>query len=266
MALYGWKNCPDAVRGQISRLISKLRNRLDKNLLGIYLHGSLAMGSFNPQLSDIDLLVVTREGIIVDTQKGIVEDLLELSKAPSAIEISFVRLDQIKPWKYPTPYIFHYSETWRDRMREDLISGAWRTWNDEPKVDNDLAAHVMMARASGVEIWGQPLESVLPEVPRDDFLDSILSDLKSSRQILESNPVYVILNQCRVLAYLQEGKLFSKGEAGQWALENLPNDLLPVVRSASSVYTGLYDIMYVPEDKVEHFYDRMMKTILELQP
>jgi hypothetical protein len=76
----------------------------------------------------------------------------------------------------------------------------------------------------------------------------------------------VILNQCRVLAYLQEGKLFSKGDAAQWALENLPNDLLPVVRSASSVYTGLYDIMYVPEEKVEKFYDRMMKMILELQP
>ena len=30
-----------------------------KDLTGVYLHGSLAMGCFNPQKSDIDLMVVT---------------------------------------------------------------------------------------------------------------------------------------------------------------------------------------------------------------
>ena len=34
---------------------------LQENLVGIYLHGSAAMGCFNPRSSDIDLIIVVRK-------------------------------------------------------------------------------------------------------------------------------------------------------------------------------------------------------------
>ena len=37
------------------------REILGENLAGVYLHGSLAMGCFNPRKSDLDLLTVVRE-------------------------------------------------------------------------------------------------------------------------------------------------------------------------------------------------------------
>ncbi|MDQ0195648.1 nucleotidyltransferase domain-containing protein [Paenibacillus wynnii] len=40
--------------------ISRLKE-LSGNLLGIYLHGSLAMGCFNPLKSDIDFLIVVKD-------------------------------------------------------------------------------------------------------------------------------------------------------------------------------------------------------------
>jgi streptomycin 3"-adenylyltransferase len=266
MTQYGWTNPPDATRGQISRLISALRKRFEGNMVGVYLHGSLAMGCFNPNLSDVDLLVVTREPVIVDAQKGLVEELLALSKAPTPLEISLLAQSDLQPWRYPTPYQFHYSESLREKLSKDVTSGAWRQWNQVEKLDKDLAAHVMVIRARGICLWGKPIESVFPDVPKPDYIDSIMSDLQWSKSLLIRNPIYPILNLCRVLAYLREGIIFSKDEGGRWALEHLPSPLLLVVRSAMSSYSGLYQDMYVPEDKVVTFYDRMLADIRAALP
>ncbi len=266
MTQYGWNNPPDATRGQISRLISNLRRRFEGNMVGVYLHGSLAMGCFNPNLSDVDLLVVTREPIIVDAQKGLTEELFVLSKAPTPIELSLLSQRDLNPWQYPTPYQFHYGESHRERLTKEIANGAWRKWNEGEKRDEDLAAHITYLRARGICLWGKPIDEVFPDVPKEDYLNSILSDVKWSKGLLIENPVYPILNLCRVLAYLREGKLLSKDEGGRWGLERLPSPLLLVVRSAMSSYSGLYQDMYVPEDKVNSFYDKMTSEIQKTLP
>lgn len=43
---------------------------LSENLVGIYLHGSLAMGCFNPSRSDVDLVVV-KESLLTLSMKQI---------------------------------------------------------------------------------------------------------------------------------------------------------------------------------------------------
>jgi predicted nucleotidyltransferase len=43
--------------------VSKLSEMLGSNLVGVYLHGSLAMGCFNPHASDIDVLVITQRRV-----------------------------------------------------------------------------------------------------------------------------------------------------------------------------------------------------------
>jgi len=68
-----------------------LADALGSNLAGLYLHGSLAMGCFNPACSDVDLLAVTRRGMTVETKRRVAELLLKTSGAPSPIEISFLR-------------------------------------------------------------------------------------------------------------------------------------------------------------------------------
>jgi len=59
MALYGWPNCPSPAQLQLEHLIHEIQMMLTDNLVGIYLHCSLALGSFNPDCSDLDLLVVS---------------------------------------------------------------------------------------------------------------------------------------------------------------------------------------------------------------
>jgi streptomycin 3"-adenylyltransferase len=267
MAQYGWKNCPDSIRGQVSRLVSVLRSRLERDLVGVYLHGSLAMGCFNPILSDVDLLAVTRRDLIVDTQKNIVEELLKLSNSPTPFEISILRPADLVPWRYPTPYQLHYSEAGRAQIVSDLADGLWRHWNDAPKQDSDLAAHITILRAYGVCLWGDPIDEAFPEVPPADYRDSILKDLAWVRERMDRYPVSAVLNYCRVLAYVREGKVFSKDEGARWAIDKLPNPFLQVVRSAMSVYSGMYPDMYVTPEQVKVFVDRMSAEIeKELHP
>ena len=96
MSQYGWADCPDNVRTQVNTFLETLREILEDNLVSIYLHGSLAMSCFNPERSDIDLLIVTRHGMTVETKRTIAELLLRSSMAPSPIEISFLVEQQIR--------------------------------------------------------------------------------------------------------------------------------------------------------------------------
>jgi predicted nucleotidyltransferase len=238
MAQYAWSDCPDAVRDQVQAFVHAIRELLAENLVGIYLHGSLAMGCFHPLRSDLDLLVLTRGGITLDVKRHLAELLLRHSGAPQPIEISFLRQSDLHPWESPTPFDMHYSEDWRQQTQEQLASGAWRAWNDQRQKDADLAAHVTITRARGICLAGPPIAEVFPLVPREHHAASILGDVRDARDHIVETPVYYTLNLCRVYAYLLEGRICSKDEGGVWAERTLPDEFQPVVRQALAAYRG----------------------------
>lgn len=45
----------------LNKIVGSYKDILKDNLVGIYIHGSLAMNCFNPKSSDIDFLVVIKE-------------------------------------------------------------------------------------------------------------------------------------------------------------------------------------------------------------
>ncbi len=224
------------MRTQINSFLEALREILGDNLVSIYLHGSLAMGCFNPQRSDIDLLIVTRHGMAVETKHTIAELLLRSSMAPSPIEISFLVEQQIRLFQHPLPFDMHYSESWREKYQQALTNGEWTRWNDETKKDIDLSAHLMVTRKRGICLYGKP--EVLPDVPAHYYSASIVSDYEEARDAKGKTPVYFVLNACRVYAYLFEGSIFSKDEGGVWALRSLPGELRGVVAQALEIYRG----------------------------
>ena len=46
-------------------------------MIGVYLHGSIALKAFNPDSGDIDILVVVRDSIDVETKLDIARDIIE---------------------------------------------------------------------------------------------------------------------------------------------------------------------------------------------
>jgi streptomycin 3"-adenylyltransferase len=234
MALYGWRDCPVAVREQVDRLVSTLHNRLAERLVGIYLHGSLALGCFNPNHSDLDLIVITTERLSPGVKRQIIEYLLACSQQPQPIEISFLALTQLRPWHYPPPFDLHYSESWRASYTRDL--GSDQAWDDNEHRDPDLAAHVTIINQRGICLAGAPITEIFPAVPADDYRASIAEDINDSLASIVTNPIYTILNCCRTYAYVRDGHVFSKEEGGHWAIQVLPADFRAVVATALAVY------------------------------
>src|SRR5690606_28823668 len=136
------------IRDFLDSLISEIRRQTEVPVTGVYLHGSLAMGGFNPKRSDIDLLVVTKDPIAWETKKKLVSLFLSRSSRPYPVEISFLNLSQLGTWQFPTPYDFHFSEFWRERYEHDESEGLGI--NAEEKTDVDLAAHFMILNHRGI--------------------------------------------------------------------------------------------------------------------
>jgi streptomycin 3"-adenylyltransferase len=265
MAQYGWENCPEPIKHQVNEFVGTVSRCSGDNLIGAYLHGSLAMGCFNPERSDLDLLYVVNEGLSPQAKHDLARLCLEWSAQPVPMELSFVRQAVLHPWQYPTPYEFHFAEGWRKRFNDDLSSGAWQDWPDgETLTDPDLAAHVTITRLRGIRLLGQPLEAVFPEVPRDDYVDSLMRDVDFALEGMAENPVYAVLNFCRIYWYLVEGRVASKDEAGVWALDHLPEEHCAVVYQALQVYRGSAPVMTCDAASLTHFADNLHHTIQQL--
>jgi len=263
MNQYSWATCPQPVRTQINNLVATLQQMLSNNLVGIYLHGSLAMGCFNPQCSDIDLLVVTLNSMTVETKRDIVQYLLTHSLSPSPIEISFLVQEHIRPFQHPLLYELHFSESWRERYTRALADGTWRTWNDEKKRDHDLVAHLTITRARGICLSGKPIQEVLPTVPPAIYAASIVGDFNDANAERQQMPVYFTLNACRILAYLRQGHLYSKDEGGVWGLQTLPPELHGVVEQALETYRGHLTGAAFDETALTQFAHYMEEHIID---
>ena len=242
MSQFGWHDCPAGVRAQVERLIDEFRRELKENLIGVYLHGSLATGCFNPLRSDVDLLVVMRQKMKVTAKRALGQLLLDVSRRPAPVEISFLTLDDLHPWRHPASYDFHYSDDWREKFVRELQNGEWKNWNAPERFDDDLAAHITVLNRRGVCLYGPPAAEVFPPVPESDFARSILGDVLSAKFGLDGAaaqfPVYVVLNACRTLAFLRTGEVLSKEEGGRWALENLPAEFYQTIAAALEEYRG----------------------------
>ena len=262
MAHYDWATCPGPVHTQIQTFCKQAQIILSDELVSIYLHGSLAMGCFNPEQSDIDLLVVTRQRMSIETKRQLMDLLLRLSNAPCPIEVSFLVAPDIHPFRHPLPYDLHYSESWRQKMSNELANGSWQNWNVVRGHDSDLAAHLTIIHRRGITLYGSAAASVLPPVPDQDYTTSIIEDYVDARDTRMKKPVYFVLNTCRVYAYLSEKQIFSKDEGGVYALETLPTEFHTLIRQALAIYRGQYSAVPFEESVLAGFAAFMDRLFL----
>lgn len=233
---YNWETSSKEVKEFVYHLLDRTKEIVGEKLVGFYVHGSLAMGGFNPESSDIDILVVTPDSLSIDTKRILAKLLLQCSNNPFPIEISFLNEVQLKSWKHPTPFDFHYSEHWRKRYEEELEKGTMLYFNDLPREDADLAAHITLMNQRGIVIWGRMIREVFPIVPTTHYISSIMADFEDCLENIVRDPVYCMLNLLRVYWYVKEGVISSKQEAGNWGLHVLPIEVHSIIRQAITAY------------------------------
>ena len=242
----------EKVHGQVDQVCRVWLKHLKHRLVGVYLHGSLALGSFVEDASDLDILVVTEARLSRRERLSIARDVLAIDQKPCPLEISALWLQQIFPWQYPTPCQFHYSSLWTEHYRR-LLGGEIQNsfLVEEDFTDTDMACHVRLAGQSGLCVYVRPIHEVFPPVPEQDFWDSISRDIGGCSFEDPQPKTYAanILTLARVLSYKKEKRILSKVDGARWALGYVPEKLRYLLENAVQIwYAGAEKCGYDAED------------------
>jgi len=184
-----------------------LRDALGSALIGVYLHGSAALGDYEPARSDIDILAVCAAPLGSGERAGLGarlgRDALPCP-AGAGLEFSLVTRAAARDLRPAPAYELH-------------------GWDEDGRVgpggergDPDLPLHFAVVRQTGLVVCGPPPADVLREVPRDeqmrlvgDELDWAVGNASRSTQVLTA---------CRAWALSVDGRFRSKRDAAEWAL------------------------------------------------
>jgi streptomycin 3"-adenylyltransferase len=232
---------PEEVRPQVEAVTKGLRDVLGHDLVGLYLHGSIVLGCFGPR-SDIDLVAVLARPTAQERKRQLAGRLLELSAPyeptgpPRPIELDAVLEESLRPWRYPTPLDFHYSEEFRER----LGGGELEAWDGLES--RNVAAHVTVVRQEGIPLVGPAVDKLFPEIPWPDYADALTHDLEWCRTRFAELPRYGVLSGARIWATLATGAPQSKATGAEWALPRLTDDLRPVLEHGLALYRGEADV------------------------
>ena len=247
-----------ALNDLLKSFVTQSQNILGENLVGIYLHGSAAMGCYNEKKSDVDLLVVVQEGVPDHIKHRFMDMVVELNTyaPPKGIELSIVKRGVCSPFVYPTPFELHFSVThleWYQTNPLDYIEKMQGT-------DKDLAAHFTIIYHRGKCLYGKDIKDVFGAVSKEDYFDSIWGDIEEAETEIMDHPVYMILNLCRVLAYKKEGLILSKKEGGEWGICNVPERYQALIAQALDEYVSDQSTEW-DENKAREFAAYMITQI-----
>jgi hypothetical protein len=211
------------INGVLEYLLFAVRTILGPRFVGLYLDGSLAIGDFHPDRSDIDFVVVT-DGELSDDNVLALKAMhariaAEVPKWGSELEGSYIprrALQGHDPQPGEHPYIDRGTGS-LDIVRHE--SGYW-------------VIHRHMLREHGVTVAGPDPLTLIDPVGPGELRQAVLSILREWWMPMLANPAplerslfgyrcYAILTMCRMLYTMDRGTVVTKSIAADWALETL---------------------------------------------
>jgi streptomycin 3"-adenylyltransferase len=232
-----WPDCDEDIKKFVENLMGLLKTELGNQLTGIYLHGSLAMGSYYRPKSDIDLIVVVNGKLEADLAKIVgVSVANETVNRPTTgnVELSVITAEVAKQVPIPTPFEVHYSSEWHEKILKDEVDYS------KERTDVDLPSHLTYVTQRGICLYGKPVSDIFGKVKWQYFIEAVMDDFNwilKDENILET-PFYSILNICRVFQLFREDnqKVHSKDEGGDWGIKHLPQEYHQLIQGALDVY------------------------------
>lgn len=234
------QSVPDAdrdLRMFLIRIAAVLGDLLGESLTGLYVRGSLATGSYHRERSGIDLLAVVDRKLSPHDREGLANSCVQLSgerPVPGDIEIAVIQERYARAFEHPLPYEVRYGSAERERIRLGGVDFA----ANEAAVD--LAADLVETRERGVTLVGPPAGSLFGPIPWYAYINALEADFRWSRMLVDEDPVYAILNACRILhgATTPAMHPLNKDEAATWALQTIPRMYHSIVNDALQLYRG----------------------------
>jgi len=209
-----------AINTVLTEWAEGLKRLLGKQVVGLYLSGSLAYGDFVPDRSDIDLQAVVRSPL-TEGELGLVERLhREIEQRcpewANRVECSYVPLAlmrELMPPATPRPW-------W----------GFGTLYAEAPAGNEWIINHYLLSK-HGIALEGPDFNELIPPI------DILIVRQASARDLFQewvpkiddgawlSNShyqSYLVLNLCRILHTVIHGEPGSKKVAGQWAKTTYP--------------------------------------------
>jgi hypothetical protein len=196
----------------LNLLLSHMRAILNDQFVGLYLGGSLALGDFNPQRSDIDFVTVTADELLPERIVALEEMHARLwaagTKWARKLDGSYVPQRVFRRWTSehpPCPFV-----------EED----SFYITNQGSAV---IQRHII--RQYGVVVAGPSPETLLDPVDADELRSTLRNALEQWWRPLLDSPAWLqqsqkqpfaILTMCRTLYTLEHGVVASKPAAAQW--------------------------------------------------
>lgn len=208
------------VPAQVSDLLDEITTRLPvilgRNLVGIYLYGSLTQRAFDPRRSDVDLIVVTRR---------------DLSDAQfRRLGAWLARAAESNPWATRLQMIFLI----RDEVLTIDSKACLYQFGKLDRGGSDGNPIIWMnVLESGVALHGPRPETFVPDITREILFEALAREVGYLREEIVEKPssewrdapsyrAYAVLTLCRILYSHAHGTIVSKKRAARWALRNLP--------------------------------------------
>lgn len=203
----------------LNEILERMQSVLGDTLVGLYLHGSVATGDFEPESSDVDLLAAIRQDLNEAQFNALQTMHLDVvAKYPfwdNRIEIAYVSLDALKVFK-------------TQRHKLGIISPG------EPfhivDAGKEWLMNWYMVQEQGVTLFGPPPQTIIYPISKDEFVQSIRDsvaawrtyDVYSETVSHRGAQAYAILTVCRGLYTHRYGEQVSKRQAAEWAQQELP--------------------------------------------
>lgn len=219
----------------LSDLLARVQVILGDNFVGMYLYGSLATNTFDPDSSDIDFLVATRNEVEEAVFRQLQAMHAELGQADSKWAI------QLEGAYISLPELRRYSERKHphiDRGESDLLMKPFHT---------DWVVQRYVLREYGITMVGPPIRDLIDPISGDDLRQAMVDMMAVWWELMLDDPApldsdgyraYAIMTMCRVLYTMETGDILPKGAAVEWAIKRLDDEHARLAKLAGANRNG----------------------------
>ena len=265
--LIGFRDLPNEILNQINKVVNIWKKHLGDELIGVYLHGSIALDAFNPNSGDIDILVVVKDSIDIRVKLEIARDIIEIDRKPCPLEMSAVKLSDARNWKTPGNCVFHYSDFWTEKYMERFSNPDADVYVvDHEFPDADVTSYIKLLKQCGIVLYGREIQEVFADVSDEDFWAAISADIDDydfhdyDARYFASN----VLILGRILSFKIERRILSKYDGGIWMIDHVPEDLKYLPKLAMKIwFEGEKHLL--PEEDLSRLRDYLVNEIKEVQ-
>lgn len=217
---------PAKVWELLREVAARLPVILGRNLVGVYVYGSLTQRAFDPKRSDVDCIVVTRRDVSEAQFRRLGEWL--------------ARAAESNPWAARLQMLFLI----RDEVLTMDSKACLYQFGVLKRGGSDgnpiIWSNVL---ESGLVLYGPRPESFVPEITPGILSAALAREVGYLREEISLKPesewrdvpsyrAYAVLTLCRILYSSSKGTIVSKPRAARWALKHLPEEWHGLIRQA----------------------------------